>query len=304
MKTKVIALLLICAILSGCAAAPQTVQPDNGITFTDSRNRTVTISNPQRVGICSGSLAECWLLAGGNVSAVTQDAVTERELDLPDDYIDLGSLKEPSLEAILATELDFLILMPSLKSHLAMAETLDKANIPYAYFDVENFEDYLELMKVFTDITGRTDLYEANAASILPLIEAAIESGKREDKPNVLILRTSTSRVKVLKSEDMVGGMLKEFGCVNIADGGILDEVSIEAIYQEDPDYIFITCMGDEEEGRAQLEASLTSNPIWDSLQAVQNDRVYYLEKELFHYKPNARWGESYEKLADILAQD
>lgn len=304
MKIKLIALLLICAILSGCAAASQTVQPDNGITFTDSMNRTVTISDPQRVGICSGSLAECWLLAGGNVCAVTQDAVTERELELPDDYIDLGSLKEPSQEAILAAELDFLILMPSLKSHLAMAETLDKTGIPYAYFDVENFDDYLELMKLLTDITGRTDLYEANAASILPRIDAAIESGKREDAPTVLILRTSASRVKVLKSEDMVGGMLKEFGCVNIADGGILDELSIEAIYREDPDYIFITCMGDEEEGRAQLETRLTSNPIWDSLQAVQNDRVYYLEKELFHYKPNARWGESYEKLADILAQE
>jgi len=25
------------------------------------------------------------------------------------------------------------------------------------------------------------------------------------------------------------------------------------------------------------------------------------LNKELFHYKPNARWGESYEILANIL---
>ena len=303
MKPRWIALLLVCVLLSGCAA--ETPDTDTGITFTDAMGRTVTVSVPQRVGICSGSLAECWLLAGGEVCAVTRDAVTERKLDLPDDYIDLGSLREPSLETILAADLDLVILMSSLPNHRAMAETLDKTGIAYAYFDVENFADYLELIKVFTDITGRADLYEANAASIQPRIEAAITKGKREDAPKVLILRTSSSKVKVLDSSFMVGGMLKEFGCVNVADSenGLLSELSIEAIVKENPDYIFISCMGDLEEGQAQLEAALTSNPIWDTLQAVQNGRVFYLEKELFHNKPNTRWGESYEIRAELLSK-
>ena len=305
MKTRWIALLLICTLLSGCAAGVETPDANTGITFTDSMDRTVTVSDPQRVGICSGSLAECWQLAGGEISATTRDAVTERNLELPENYIDLGSLKEPSLEAILAADLDFLILMSSLPNHRAMAETLDKTGIAYAYFDVENFADYLELMKVLTDITGRADLYEANAASLQPQIEAAIASGKREDAPTVLILRTSSSKVKALDISFMVGGMLEEFGCVNIADSenGMLSDLSIEAIVAEDPDYIFVTCMGDLEEGQAQLESSLTSNPIWNTLQAVQNGRVFFLDKELFHNMPNARWGESYEILAELLSQ-
>jgi len=120
-----------------------------------------------------------------------------------------------------------------------------------------------------------------------------------------LILRTSSSRVKVLDSSFMVGGMLKEFGCVNIADsdGSLLTELNLEATVQADPDYIFISCMGDLEEGQAQWEASLTSNPIWDTLQAVENNRVFWLDKELFHQKPNARWGKSYEILAELLSQ-
>lgn len=301
---RILALLLICTVLSGCGAAEEPT-PSDGITFTDSMDRTVTVSDPKRVGICSGSLAECWLLAGGEITAVTRDAVTERNLELPKNYIDLGSLKEPSAEAILAAELDFVILMSSLPNHVAMAETLEKTDTAYAYFDVENFSDYLELMKIFTDITGRSDLYEANAAALQPQIESIIENGKREDAPTVLILRTSSSRVKVLDSSFMVGGMLKEFGCVNIADsdGSLLTELSLEAIVQADPDYIFISCMGDLEEGQAQLEASLTSNPIWDTLQAVENNRVFWLDKELFHQKPNARWGESYELLAELLSK-
>ena len=90
----------------------------------------------------------------------------------------------------------------------------------------------------------------------------------------------------------------------NIADGesSLLSELSLEAIVQADPDYIFISCMGDLAEGQAQLAAVLTDNPIWETLQAVRNERVFWLEKDLYHQKPNARWGESYEILAELLA--
>ena len=42
-------------------------------------------------------------------------------------------------------------------------------------------------------------------------------------------------------------------------------------------------------------------NPAWSGLTAVQEGRVYYLDQKLYNLKPNDRWGEAYEKLADIL---
>lgn len=301
MRVRILAFILAAVLLlmPGC-----TPKASSG-GFVDALGREITVSSPQRVGIASGSLAECWLLAGGSVCAVTQDA-RERDLDFPADVIDLGGLKNPSLEVILASDLDFVILMPTLQNHLAMAETLDMAGINYAYFDVEKFDDYLQLMKLFTDITGRKDLYEANAEALKPRIAAALEKARMEEPKKVLILRTSSGKIKALDSSTMVGQMLKEFGCVNIADSdsGLLTDLSLEAIVREDPDYIFISCMGDVEEGVAMLESTLAANPVWDTLQAVKNGRCYYLEKELFHYKPNARWGESYEKLAELLLQD
>ena len=36
----------------------------------------------------------------------------------------------------------------------------------------------------------------------------------------------------------------------------------------------------------------------------MQNDKVYYLEKTLFHNKPNSRFAEAYQKLAEILYPD
>ena len=38
-----------------------------------------------------------------------------------------------------------------------------------------------------------------------------------------------------------------------------------------------------------------------EQLVSSENDRFVVLPKELFHYKPNARWGESYEYVAKIL---
>ena len=299
LKYVAFVLAMILLLMPGCAPK------EASGAFVDALGREITVDAPQRVGIASGSLAECWLLAGGSICAVTQDA-KDRNLELPADVIDLGGLKTPSMEVILSSDLDFLILMPSLQTHLAMAETLDMAGINYAYFDVENFDDYLELMKLFTDITGRSDLYETNAEALKPRIAAALEQANMEETKKILILRTSSGKIKALDSSTMVGQMLKEFGCVNIADSdtGLLTDLSLEAIVRENPDYIFISCMGDVDEGVALLESTLAANPIWDTLQAVKNGHCHYLEKELFHYKPNARWGESYETLAELLLQD
>jgi iron complex transport system substrate-binding protein len=49
------------------------------------------------------------------------------------------------------------------------------------------------------------------------------------------------------------------------------------------------------------VEKLLKSNAVWSSLTAVKNDRYYVLDKTLYNNKPNKRWGEAYQQLADIL---
>ena len=274
--------------------------------FIDDLGRKISVENPEKVAAASASLAECWLLAGGEICAVTNDAFDERNLALDSRVMDLGGLKEPSMEVILAARPDLLILSSTLSKQLAMDDTLTRAKVCHAYFDTESFEDYLALLDIFTDLTGRKDLYAENGTDLIPVVESAIERGRVEEGTKVLALRASTVKIKALNSETMVGSMLREFGCENIADSdaNLLTELSLEAIARENPDYIFITCMGDTEEAIARMEGSYGANPVWQGLDAVKNGRCFYLEKELFHYKPNGRWGESYEKLAELLSQN
>ena len=49
------------------------------------------------------------------------------------------------------------------------------------------------------------------------------------------------------------------------------------------------------------LESTLLSNPAWSTLTAVKEGRYYVMDQTLYNLKPDARWGEAYEQLADIL---
>ena len=52
---------------------------------------------------------------------------------------------------------------------------------------------------------------------------------------------------------------------------------------------------------RAVAEQTLNADPAWNSLRAVQEGRCYVMDQTLYNLKPNARWGQAYEQLADIL---
>ena len=175
-----------------------------------------------------------------------------------------------------------------------------------SYFDVSSFQDYLDLLELFTQLTGHPENFETYGTQVKVQVDEAVSRrAVYSFSPTVLTLQVSGSSVKVKNSEDNVlGPMLKELGCINIADqdGARLEELSLEAILQANPDYIFAVYHGtDEAAAQANLEDTLLSNPAWSSLQAVQGGRFHLLDRRMFSLKPNALWGDSYEKLSDIL---
>ena len=123
------------------------------------------------------------------------------------------------------------------------------------------------------------------------------------DKPTVLFVRAFSSGAKAKRDDNLTCKMLEDLGAVNIANKhpSLLEELSIEEIIEEDPDYVFVTTMGDTEKAIEALKSGIERNPAWGNLSAVKNDRYIILPKELFHYKPNAKWGESYKYLAEIM---
>lgn len=305
-------LLALLLTLTACQSAAEPVeetQPPSGktISFTDDLGQDFELEPPERVAAMIGSFADIWCLAGGRdtLIAAAGDAWTSFDLGLREDTADLGNVKEPNLEVVLAAEPDLILASVNTAADLELKDAFARAGIPAAYFEVDCFEDYLRMLEVCARLTGQPERYETYGEGVRAQVEAAIA---RQDgsAPRVLYVRASGSGVKAKGSEGSVlGEMLAELGCVNIADGGgLLENLSLEGIISGDPDFIFAVLQAssvNEERARASLEAALLSNPAWGTLRAVREGRFFTLDHKLYNLKPNARWGEAYEGLADIL---
>ncbi len=294
----------------GCAGAEETVNGNAGavesaVTFTDDLGRSLTLAQPQRVAAMIGSFADVWCLAGGqdSLAAAAGDAWTSFDLGLDEHVLNLGAVKEPSLETLLLAEPDLILASCNTAANVELLDTFEKMRIPVAYFDIQCFDDYLRMLKVCTLLTGRQENYERYGLEVQGRVEAAIARQSGE-APEILCMRATGSSCKVKGSKDfLLGEMLAHLGCVNVADGSsLLEDLSLEAIIRADPDYIFVVLQGaDPRDAQAALEKGLLSNPAWGTLRAVQEGRFYTLDHSLYNLKPNARWGEAYERLAEIL---
>lgn len=311
-KKLFIILLTAVLLLTACSVKeqPAATEAANAITFTDDLGRTVTVSSPRRVAALLGSFAQVWQLAGGQVIATADDAWEDFGMELPEDAVNLGGTKHLSLELLLSAQPDFILASTNTRQNMELQETLEATNIPVAYFDVFDFSDYLRLLHICTDITGCKDRYETYGTAVEQEIQAVIDRSKQrlqsEDAPKVLFLRASASAVHVKNSEGVVlGAMLKNLGCINIADSDatLLENLSVERILEADPDFIFVVQQGDNAEGtREYVRGFLEEHPAWAQLTAVKKGNVHFMEKNLFGLKPNHRWGQAYQIVEDILS--
>lgn len=318
MKRLIACILGLCFLLCGCgaetdrpsAASSRPVSSGSSseaaeatVTFEDSGGDVLTVPVSPKVVCLYGSYADAWLLAGGTLIGVTEDAIEERNLNV-DDAAVVGTVKEPNAEEIIALQPDLVILSSDIAAQNEIRDVLENAGLACAFFRMDTFEDYREIMMTFCAVTGRDDLFEENVTAVEQQIEAVRASfEKRDIAPSVLLIRAFSSGIKAKTDDELAGVILKDLGTRNIADDhpSMLEDLSLEEVIAADPDYIFVTTMGSEEKALAYLNSLIEGNPAWQELSAVKEDRYVVLPKELFHYKPNNRWGESYEYLARCL---
>lgn len=275
------------------------------VSITDSNGSQITLdTSAPRVVAAYGSFAEAWLLAGGELCGVTQDALEQRDLGLPEDIAVVGTVKEPNAEEIIALEPDLVLLASDITAQADIRDVLENAGLACAFFQVDTFADYAFMMEQLCAITGREDLYEENVTQVGQQIEEAqANAALSSTRPNVLLIRAFSTGIKAKTDDELAGAILKDLGAHNIADDhpSMLEDLSLEEVIAADPDYIFVTTMGDEQKALDYLNGLIQQNPAWSELSAVKEDRYIVLPKDLFHYKPNNRWGESYQYLGEIL---
>lgn len=325
---RILCLLLACVLFCGCApsvepsdsptASPApsdtpTASPeptaDVGISFTDSLGNEIKLAPmPQNVAVLFSSYAEIWQLAGGTVAITVGEAV-ERGFADTEKLVDDSAGKTIDTELLLSYQPDLVIGSADIEGQVEAAEITRAAGIPTALFHVETFDDYLAMLQICTTITGEIELYESNGTAVAREIEDTIKSTMVYDyRPSILFIRAgATANTVKAKTADQhfAAAMLEELGAKNIADAApiLADGLSLEEVILQDPDYIFVTTMGDEEAAKSYM-LELFATEGWKDLTAVKENRYIFLPKDMFHFKPNARWADAYRYLAELLYPD
>ena len=305
MKRVLISVLILCLLL-GCASGQQTQNNTVWYSFTDDLGSNVTLSKaPETIAILFSSYADIWCTAGGQVHITVGESIERGFADSSAILVDEGSGHTSiDLERLIHAEPDIVIATADYECQVDAVRICTENGIPAAAFRVECFNDYLRVLKVFTQLTGHTENYGIYGTGIKARIDLLLESVPKSEKRILFIRAGSTAKSTKAKTadENFVCAMLNELGTHNIADDApiLLDSLSIEAILISEPDYIFISTMGDNEAARANVMDMFTHSG-WSSLSAVRNGNYMFLEKELFHFKPNARWYDAYSFLIQTL---
>ena len=291
-------------------AALMLCSPALAFSFTDSAGVEISLDTPpQRVAVLFSSLAEMWLDAGGEIAVTVGESVERGFCEEGIPLVDAGSGKSINAELLISCAPDLVICSADTPAQAELAALLNRAGIPCAQLRIDSLADYLCAFGIMTGLTGNAAAYEASGAAVEAQVRTLLASEQAQaiSGMRVLFVRAgSTARSTKAKGtqDHFACAMLSELGCINIADEApvLLDGLSMESILAADPDFVFFAMQGDEAAARANIEAMLQT-PAWAQLAAVRQGRIAVLPKELFHFKPNARWAQAYAYLIDLLSE-
>ena len=250
-----LAVLCLCAALSACNAMGGTDRTDTGeayLTFTDALGNEVTLlSPPKRVAVLFSSLAEVYTLAGGEVSVSVGESVERGILREDVLLVDDGAGKTINVELLLSYAPDLVLASSDVPAQVSAAEAMRRASIPAGCFRIECMEDYLSVLKIFSEITNTPSAYAEYGTEMQKRVEALLQSLPTDEAAKRILFIRAGSSARSTKAktaeEHFACQMLKEMNTYNIAENAriLLDGLSVEEILRSDPEIIFITTMGD-----------------------------------------------------------
>lgn len=288
---------------------PLNREADEYYRFTDSvGNEVILEEKPIKVCVLFSSYADIWCLSGGKVDITVGEAVERGFAEPTAVLVDaVAGHTTINLELLAAEEPDLVIGTADYACQVEACAFMASRGIPSALFKVEEFDDYLDVLKIFCDINGTSENYVTYGENVKNEIETLLETVNSLEPAykKILFMRAgSTAKsTKAKNSQDNFAcKMLTELGTINIADEAstLLDGLSMETIIDENPDFVFISSMGDAAASREYV-TSLFENDVWQRLDCIKNGNYAFLPKELFHFKPNANWNTAYKYLINIL---
>lgn len=286
-KKKIIALLSVTMLtfMVGCSSS-------------ESNESNVTNSNGEEVVVATSvAVTEILDKLGVEVSGVP---TTSYELPKSTkDATKVGSPMNPDLEIIKSLNPTCVVSVDTLGSDFEKQFT--ENNIPSMFVNLSTVDG---LKETIVNLGEKFDKSEKAAEIIAELEnkENELNLSKKENKEDILILFGAPGSVMVSTDNSYVGNLVKIAGGNNIfeSESSSFIQVNMEEIIKRNPDKILIMTHAVPEEAKKTVEEEF-AKATWQQLDAIKNNKVYYLENGYFGMSANLKVIEALDKLGAIL---
>lgn len=311
MKKNIFYILLLGILLlvvGGCGPKQPEVKNEGAsgyVTIKDDNDRTVALMNkPERVVCLSSSfLGIIEAVDGKIIGRVSSKAgyIPEAMKDLPE----VGAVTTVNMEKVIALKPDLVFALKGL--HDKFIPLLESNNIKVIVLNVKTYQDVQEKAKLIADVYGKSEKGIKVAEELDKKVAAVAEKLPKEAK-KIVILHASAKSVTVELDNSIAGCVANLLHFENVATGGVplsgapdKTPYSLEELVKRNPEIIFITSMGDAKDIENRLRADVQANPAWNSLRAVQENRIYFLPENLFLINPGINYPAAVEYMAKIV---
>ena len=286
-KKKIIALLSVTMLtfMVGCSSS-------------ESNESNVTNSNGEEVVVATSvAVTEILDKLGVEVSGVP---TTSYELpESTKDATEVGSPMNPDLEIIKSLNPTCVVSVDTLGSDFEKQFT--ENNIPSMFVNLSTVDG---LKETIVNLGEKFDKSEKADEIIAELEnkENELNLSKRENKEDILILFGAPGSVMVSTDNSYVGNLVKIAGGNNIfeSESSSFIQVNMEEIIKRNPDKILIMTHAVPDEAKKTVEEEF-AKATWQQLDAIKNNKVYYLENGYFGMSANLKVIEALDKLGAIL---
>ena len=301
-------LLLQMITISGCGnqnTKETTVDSKAFLTITDDSGRKVVLKNkPERVVSLSPSFL-------GMIDAVDGKVIgraTSKVGIIPEsmkDAQEVGFTYNIDVERVVALKPDCVLALKG--QHDKFISLLESNNIPVVEIDVRTYKEVQNALKLIGKVYGLPQKGE-QAAEKLDNEISKISDKIPKDEKKIVILHASAKNVTVELDGTIAGSAAKLLGFKNVAAGstplsGDPDKTpySLEELVKNDPELIFITSMGTDTAIENRLRSDVQSNPAWNSLKAVRENKIIFLPEQLFLINPGLQYPKAVEYMAKTV---
>lgn len=269
-----------------------------GCSSSESNESNVTNSNGEEVVVATSvAVTEILDKLGVEVSGVP---TTSYELpESTKDATEVGSPMNPDLEIIKSLNPTCVVSVDTLGSDFEKQFT--ENNIPSMFVNLSTVDG---LKETIVNLGEKFDKSEKAAEIIAELEnkENELNLSKKENKEDILILFGAPGSVMVSTDNSYVGNLVKIAGGNNIfeSESSSFIQVNMEEIIKRNPDKILIMTHAVPDEAKKTVEEEF-AKATWQQLDAIKNNKVYYLENGYFGMSANLKVIEALDKLGAIL---